>query len=477
MTLTHIGIFTIAACLGGFISHRRWRNHYKLILSVLAIYWLQSISPIRHLDFWLPTTTIAITVFTWIITSSNDSIDRKETGGALITITAVVISIALTRYVSPLCCITSTTPPLLTTVLLGLLAVTVIAVIISLVRTHTPTTAFLGSVFIVIIFLLLKTPRLTQALSVQLRAINNQPVELADVLDIQWLGFSYVAFRLLHTLRDRLTNRLPPVSLHEYVTYVIFFPAITAGPIERIQRFTQDLRTESRIDVRGFVIGARRILLGVFKKFVLADTLALFALNPSNASQISSTGWMWLFLYGYALRIYFDFSGYTDVAIGIAKMLGVDLSENFNRPYLKPNLTAFWNSWHITLAQWFRSYFFNPITRSLRSSRKKYPMAMIIFFAQLSTMTLIGLWHGVTWNFLLWGAWHGLGLFIHNRWAEARKSIEARSTPNPSAKPVLRLVSTLVTFNYVAIGWVWFALPTIDASLRTIRILIGLESL
>jgi len=98
-------------------------------------------------------------------------------------------------------------------------------------------------------------------------------------------------------------------------------------------------------------------VIGLFKKFALADSLALIALNAVNAGQVKSSGWMWLILYAYAFQIYFDFSGYTDIAIGMGRWLGIRLPENFAHPYLKPNLTLFWNSWHITLAQWFRAYF------------------------------------------------------------------------------------------------------------------------
>ena len=113
---------------------------------------------------------------------------------------------------------------------------------------------------------------------------------------------------------------------------------------------------------------------------------------------------MAVLLYAYAWRLYLDFSGYTDIAIGLGRLFGVRLPENFERPYLKPNLTTFWNSWHITLAQWFRAYFFNQLTRALRSRPRPLPAALIILIGQVGTMLLIGLWHGVTWNFVAWGA-------------------------------------------------------------------------
>src|SRR5690606_15453433 len=162
------------------------------------------------------------------------------------------------------------------------------------------------------------------------------------------------------------TGRLPSVDLSEYITYVLFFPAFTAGPIDRIERFIKDLRQpyEGLSQEKLFEAG-QRLIIGLFKKFVIADSLALIALNDMNATQVTSTIWMWVLVYSYAFQIYFDFSGYTDIALGIAKFVGIHLPENFSAPYLKPNLTQLWNNWHMTLTQWFRSYFFNPITRWL----------------------------------------------------------------------------------------------------------------
>ncbi len=127
-------------------------------------------------------------------------------------------------------------------------------------------------------------------------------------------------------------------------------------------------------------------------------------------------------LYAYAFQLFFDFSGYTDIAIGTARLMGIKLPENFNHPYLKPNLTQFWSNWHMTLTQWFRAYFFNPVTRALRSASKPVSIPVIIFITQLGTMLLIGLWHGVSFNFILFGLWHGIGLFIHNRWSDWTKA-------------------------------------------------------
>ncbi len=219
---------------------------------------------------------------------------------------------------------------------------------------------------------------------------------------------------------------LPVVSLSEYVVYVIFFPALAAGPIDRIERFVGDLRRPLALTADDLGEAGKRLVLGLFKKFAIADALALIALNATNALQVRTAGWAWVLLYAYAFQIYFDFSGYTDIAIGLGRLLGIKLPENFKAPYLKPNLTQFWNNWHMTLTQWFRAYFFNPVTRAMRSGKKPVPIPVIIFITQVVTMVLIGLWHGVTMNYVVWGLWHGLGLFIHNRWSELTKGRFAR---------------------------------------------------
>jgi D-alanyl-lipoteichoic acid acyltransferase DltB (MBOAT superfamily) len=170
-------------------------------------------------------------------------------------------------------------------------------------------------------------------------------------------------------------------------------------------------------------------------------------------------------LYAYALRIYFDFAGYTDIALGLGRWLGVRLPENFSAPYLKTNMTAFWNSWHITLAQWFRAYFFNPATRVLRSSSARLPVWLVILVGQAGTMLLIGLWHGVTWNFAAWGLWHAAGLFAHNRWSDWMRPRMTTLEQHPTLRRLGSLAGWLLTFHYVTLGWVWFVLPDIRLSL------------
>jgi alginate O-acetyltransferase complex protein AlgI len=151
--------------------------------------------------------------------------------------------------------------------------------------------------------------------------------------------------------------------------------------------------------------------------------------------------------------------------------MGVRLPENFSSPYFKSNLTLFWNSWHITLTQWFRAYFFNPMTRWMRTKNISIPL--IIFATQVCTMSLIGLWHGVSWNFLLWGIWHGLGLFIQNRWSEFVR-IKMTTPLPPRRQLLLNAGGVFLTFNFVSLGWLFFTLPSPQVSLIAMSKLFGM---
>ena len=227
--------------------------------------------------------------------------------------------------------------------------------------------------------------------------------------------FSYVAFRLIHTIRDRQTGRLPDVNLREYLIYILFFPAFTAGPIDRIDRFIKDLREPFIQSSSDWIVAGERIMMGLFKKFIVADLLSIISINNQNVSQVNSTPWLWIMVYAYAFQIYFDFSGYTDIAIGIGNILGFHLPENFNKPYLQRNITQFWNNWHITLTQWFRAYFFFPFTRKIAEITTAKVFSRYCDFNYTNQHDGVD-WH-VAWGydeFLPLGSMAGYG-FIHSQ--------------------------------------------------------------
>ncbi len=425
MIIVQILILAAAALFWGIVMRERGRSWFLLAASVIVIFWLQPALPIRGFDFWIPVATLIITIFSWRVTAKEEKFNKKN-WLVLAVVAGIVLLLNLTRFLSIDSILTASRPPQIeiTIAILFVSGLTLLA----LSRLTKFSASFLtaGLVALIGLFLTIKIPSLTYWLSYGLRTLVGQSLTEVNASDFRWLGFSYIAFRLIHTIRDRQMGRLPSVELGEYITYVIFFPAFTSGPIDRVERFIKDLRQPfSGLSNDALLIAGQRFVAGLFKKFVVADALALIALNDTNALQVKSAGWMWILLYAYAFQIYFDFSGYTDIALGIARFLGITLPENFASPYLKPNLTQFWNNWHMTLTQWFRAYFFNPVTRWLRSWQKPMPMPMMILLTQVATMLLIGFWHGVTWYFTLWGLWHGLGLFIHNRRNDSKKAIAA----------------------------------------------------
>ena len=473
MTILTILILAAFALLIRLTCRSTGRGLVLLITSLLAIFWLQPSMPIRNLDFWLPVLTVLLTLFTWEITATPEERLSRHNFVTLGVSAAVFLLVGLTRYLGVKGVITPSQPPPTWQVLAGIILLAGLFLALRLAKKTIPALLWIGFALILGFFVVLKLPALTGLTSSGLHLLMGQSVGHVSALDIRWLGFSYVAFRLIHTIRDRQSGRLPKVTLQEYFIYIIFFPSFTAGPIDRIERFITDLRQPKPMTAEDLGEGGKRLAVGLFKKFAIADTLGLIALNATNATQVQGTGWTWLLLYAFAFQIYFDFSGYTDVAIGMARWLGFSLPENFNHPYLKSNLTLFWNSWHMTLTQWFRSYFFNPVTRSLRSAKKQLNPIFILLLTQLGTMVLIGLWHGITWNFAAWGLWHGLGLFIQNRWSAW---IHPRTTwldKRPVPKAIFTGLGILLTFNYVALGWVWFALPTLQSSLAVFGKLLG----
>lgn len=472
MGLTQIGASILAALLVGALTRGTTRAHFLLAFSVLAIYWFQPALPFRAFDFWIPSVSLLFVILTWFITSQAGAWRVRQNLMGLFNIVGTVAFVDLTRYIFPDPFLTTTTTPRLISVL-GFFVLTAIAVSVFTFLSHRSVWAISPAILALIAILaILKSPVLSLQTSIFLRTLTNRPTDTASALDLRWLGFSYIAFRLIHVLRDRQMERLPELTLPEFATYVVFFPALSAGPIDRAERFAGDLRKDFALTQDETLLAGRRIVIGLFKKFVLADTLALIALNDLLVVQIHSTDWMWIILYAYTFQIYLDFSGYTDIAIGIARLVGINLPENFAAPYTKPNLTQFWNSWHMTLTQWIRAYFFNPFNRWIRGL-KNLPAWSMLLVGQLATMLLIGLWHGITVNFILWGAWHGLGLFLQNRWSGfAKTRVSANTTSR--MQTALQLGSVMLTFHFVALGWVFFALSEPGLSWRVILKLFGL---
>jgi alginate O-acetyltransferase complex protein AlgI len=446
------------------------RNTVVFVASVLGLYWLQPATAIRGMDFWLPTATLALCTVVWAATAL--TIERRALLIDVAALLGLVVLIAATRFVPAISTVlTRSAPPALPQVLMGIALVGGLAVALRRVAAARAVTWTVLFAACIVMLILIKSEPLAQSVAAGLRMLQGQDPARAAATDWRWLGFSYVAFRLMSVLRDRSAGRLPALRLRELLSYAVFAPALQAGPIDRPDRFVKDLRTPYAPSWDMLLMAGQRLVIGAFKKYALADTLGLIALSDANAPFVRPW-WAWLLVYAYALRIWLDFSGYTDIALGIARLAGIALPENFNAPYLRPNLTQFWNNWHMSLSQWFRAYWFNPLTRALR--KREWSQAPIVLLGQSSTMLMIALWHGVTANFVIWGLWHAAGLFVHNRWADFAKTRLAWVSERPQLQRALNFTGAVLTFHFVALGWVWFALSSTSAALTVLRRLVGL---
>ncbi len=478
MTLLQIAVLAaLAAGLGRLAAGRQLA---VLAVSALAVFWLQPAQSPPALEFWIPTATLGISVLIWALTAPPEARTWKENWPAGAVLAVVILLADLNRYFK-LESIYLVDTPRFRYVILGLLLILSLALLLAVRRRPLSGLYLVAFSGIVLILIVLKIPSVSAdmldfvARNAGIPAVSaaTTSATLLPTVGIQWLGYSYLAFRLLHTILDRWSGRLPTLTLAEFASYVIFFPAFTAGPIDRAERFVTELRSPLPLAGNDWIAAGGRILVGLFKKFVLADTLAVISISEGLATHVMGVGWLWLFLYAYAFRLFLDFSGYTDVAIGMGRLMGIQMPENFMAPYLKPNLALFWNSWHITLTQWFRSYFFNPLVRVLRTSQRSLPPWFVILTAQIGTMVLIGLWHGIAWSFAAWGLWHAIGLFLHNRWVALTANRMPAWARTGAAQRTLRGAGIVLTFNFVAIGWLFFNFSSPMAALHTLVRLFG----
>lgn len=268
------------------------------------------------------------------------------------------------------------------------------------------------------------------------------------------LGLSFYIFRAISYIADVHNGKLETKSLLEVAVYISFFPQIISGPIMKARDFFVGLYSESSVINKCNVLyGAQMFLVGVLKKRVLADRLAV-CVDAVYAAPMAYSSWsVILAVISYALQLYLDFSGYSDMSIGICKILGYDVKPNFNMPYLAHNPTEFWKRWHISLSEWLMEYVYIPLGGSRCKLERNY-------FNLFITMVIGGIWHGATWNFVLWGAYHGVGLIIHKIWIRLKCNlVQIRGT---RSKNIWDILSIILTFVFSAVGWVLFRVQSIS---------------
>jgi D-alanyl-lipoteichoic acid acyltransferase DltB (MBOAT superfamily) len=265
------------------------------------------------------------------------------------------------------------------------------------------------------------------------------------------LGLSFFCFQSLTYTIDLYRRDGKPIrSLLAHCAAVSFFPTTLSGPITRVLALAPQLEKTRSLDATDSGRAFFRIGSGLLKKFLIADFLADNLVNRVfDTPNLYSGLEVLVGVYAYALQLYYDFSGYTDIAIGSALLLGLKLPENFNRPYLALNISDFWRRWHISLSNWLRDYLYFSLP-GLRSKWKVFTYANLFV-----TMVLGGLWHGPSWNFVLWGALHGAALAMHHGWRSWR------GNPAPSANLWVRTASTLATGHFVVFAWIFFRAPSL----------------
>ncbi|MGB0714324.1 MAG: MBOAT family O-acyltransferase [Phycisphaerae bacterium] len=256
------------------------------------------------------------------------------------------------------------------------------------------------------------------------------------------MGISFYTFQTMSYTIDVYRGERAERSWMTFALYVACFPQLVAGPIMRASVLLPQLATDRRADDIRLTDGAFRLLQGLIKKLILADSLALYVdmvfADPTGYTGISA----WIALYAYAFQIFLDFSGYTDMAIGIGHLLGLRFMENFDRPYIARSPSEFWRRWHISLSTWLRDYLYIPLGGS-RGSKWLTSRNLMI------TMALGGLWHGAAWTFVLWGLFHGLLLCAERAWKHVRGEI-------PSSSGAVRVVQVILMFHVTCLGWLLF---------------------
>ena len=274
----------------------------------------------------------------------------------------------------------------------------------------------------------------------------------AGFLDFQNIflpvGISFFVFQSMSYTIDIYRGEIKPLERWiDYIFYLSFFPQLVAGPIVRAKDFIPQIRRPLMVTEQMFGTGIGLIIIGLIKKAIISDYISLNFVDRIFDEPALYSGFECLMgIYGYALQIYCDFSGYSDMAIGIALLLGFRFPKNFDAPYKSATITEFWRRWHISLSSWLRDYLYISLGGNRKGKLRTYLNLLI-------TMVLGGLWHGAAVRFVLWGALHGVALALHKLWLEicpwAKKSGEQMN-------PIMRLFGWLITFNIVCLGWLLF---------------------
>jgi alginate O-acetyltransferase complex protein AlgI len=307
-----------------------------------------------------------------------------------------------------------------------------------------------------------------------------QPIAVPRLLlpiGISFFTFHAISYVIDVSRRDATAQKSP---VHAAL-YLLLFPQLIAGPIIRYRDIADQLARRV-VSIDDFAYGVRRFVIGLAKKVLIANVVAgpadkIFSLPAAELS----TAHAWLGIVCYTLQIYFDFSGYSDMAIGLGRMFGFRFPENFRWPYVAASVTAFWRRWHISLSTWFRDYLYIPLGGNRVSPARRYFNLVTVFFlcglwhGASWNFVLWGLWHGASWNFVLWGLWHGSFLVIERLVPSRNRSSNHPTTQSPDAGVLAWPIwPHLYTMAVVMIGWVFFRAETLTGAVAFLRSLAGM---
>ena len=291
---------------------------------------------------------------------------------------------------------------------------------------------------------------------------------LSGIDIIMPLGISFYIFQAMTYPIDIYEQRIKPVSFRDCALYIAFFPKLIVGPIAPASQFLPQLTRQIILTKANFAAGTSLFLVGLSKKKLLADSLTIFVDEVFSHPDIYDSWSLFCAALAYSMQIYLDFSGYSDMAIGIAIILGFTLPINFNYPYKACSVTDFWRRWHISLSSWLRDYLYIPLGGSRKGRLRTYINLFITFF-------LCGLWHGAGLTYIIWGIVHGTGLIIHKLWLSISKQNEKKKSHSTQTF-FKTTIAIFVTYIFVTFGWILFRASTLtDAWLFWGRIITGAE--
>ncbi|MEO6814428.1 MAG: MBOAT family O-acyltransferase [Ginsengibacter sp.] len=271
------------------------------------------------------------------------------------------------------------------------------------------------------------------------------------------IGLSYYIFQTIGYISDIYRGSIKAErNFFNFSLFTLYFPKLLVGPIERANHFLPQLAKKIYFDKENIIEGAKRIAWGLFKKLVVADRISLYQSVVMVNSQEQSGSTLFFATVLYTFQVYADFSGYTDIALGTARMFGFDLMENFKRPLLAKNMGDFWRRWHISLSSWVNDYIFNPIALNRRNWGK-----WGVFYALLISFIVIGIWHGASWNYVVFGLLQAIALIYETVTKKARKKV-ARRMPTS----LYNNLSIIATFSYVSFSLIIFRSATYSEAMN-----------